>query len=113
MKLKTILMGLALCVASGISAVAQDHGEVGVYGEYFRFQGLQANLLGAGARLSVNALPRIQIEGELGYLFRRGFTEQFGNGIPSNFSTSASNVKCCMDYLGRNCNSPKARPASL
>lgn len=100
MKLRAMLMGLALCLASSISAVAQDHGEVGAYGEYFRFQGLQANLLGVGARLSINALPRVQIEGELGYLFRRGFTENFSNGIPGNVSTSASNVKVLHGLFG-------------
>ncbi len=67
----------------------RERGQIGVFGEFFRFQGIQANLGGLGARLSINVHKNIQLEGEMSYLFRRGFAENFSNGISSSSTPSS------------------------
>ncbi|MEO6120459.1 MAG: hypothetical protein ABIP12_07210 [Terriglobales bacterium] len=86
---------LALFAACVLPATAQntddkERGQVGVFGEFFRFEALDANLGGLGGRLSFNVHPNIQLEGEMSYLFRRGFAESFSNGIAPFTSTPSS-----------------------
>lgn len=97
MKARIALSALALLLLS-MTAVAQDHGEAGVYGEYFRFQGIKANLAGVGGRLSLNTSKRFKLEAELGYDFRRGFAESFNNGI--GLSSSRSSVRILHGLFG-------------
>lgn len=98
MKRTILLLVLALCMAP--SLLAQNHGEAGVYGEYFRFQGLDTNLVGVGGRLSVNFIKRAQFEAELGYLFKRGFAENFTNGVPNQVSVVNSNLRVLHGLFG-------------
>ncbi len=53
------------------SAVAQDHGEVGVFADYFRTQFLPQDEVGVGARVSVNFMRHIALEAEGAYDFER------------------------------------------
>lgn len=99
MKTKIVLLlGMAFCLAPAM--LAQDHGEVGVYGEYFRFQALHANMLGVGGRVSFNFIRKAQLEAEMGYLFKRGFAENFSNGIPNNVSVVNSNIRVLHGMFG-------------
>jgi len=59
----------------GIPAHAQNHGEVGVFADYFRVQSIPVDLLGIGGRASVNVHRNIALEGELAYDFTRAFGE--------------------------------------
>jgi hypothetical protein len=55
------------------AAFAQNHGEVGVFADYFKLESTNTNNLGIGGRLGINVLPIVQLEGELAYDFSRGF----------------------------------------
>jgi len=89
----------AMCVALGLAlaapglAVAQsteDHGEVGVFADYFRFTpGSSAtNFVGVGGRLGINVHPNIMLEGEMNYDFKRNYTNAFSNGVTTSFVTT-------------------------
>lgn len=56
------------------AAFAQNHGEVGVFADYFKLETSNTNNLGIGGRVGVNVHPNVQLEGELAYDFSRGFS---------------------------------------
>ena len=60
-----------------------DHGEVGIFAEYFRFSdpGPTSNYIGLGGRAAFNVRPSVQIEAEMGYDFERNYTNTFSNGV--------------------------------
>ena len=105
--MKRVLLGVvftafALVIFSP-RAFAQDHGEVGVYGELFRWgQGGDTNLAGFGARVSINATHLVALEAELGYDFEQAFTEHYANGTNTGagFSTTQSNVRLLDGLFG-------------
>ncbi len=71
-------IALLLLLAGSIVpvATAQDHGQVGVYADYFRLGETKSNFAGLGGRLSVGG-RWLQWEGELNYDFTQAFTEGF------------------------------------
>jgi hypothetical protein len=85
------------------AARAQNHGEIGIFGDYFRLGETQGPSLsgtsatafgGVGARLSINATKRFQIEAEMNYDFAESFTEGFTSpsGTVTSFSTSSLRI---------------------
>jgi len=56
-------------------AKAQDHIQVGAYGDYFRLSQTNTNLAGLGGRAGVTVFPHVMFEGEMSYDFDQGFTE--------------------------------------
>jgi hypothetical protein len=73
-----------LCVAPSLFAQdSSDHGEVGVFAEYFRPGDTTPteNFIGLGGRAAFNVRPSIQLEGEMAYDFRRNYTQTFTNGV--------------------------------
>ncbi len=68
----------------------EDHGEAGIFAEYFRFEGTSpaSNFVGIGGRAAINMRPDIELEAEMGYDFERNFTNTFTNGFSSSFSNS-------------------------
>jgi hypothetical protein len=97
---------LALLLATFLPAASQtdddmkERGQVGIFGEYFRFEALDANMAGLGGRLSFNVHKNIQLEGELSYLFRRGFAENFSNGLPGFLTSTPSSVRAINGLFG-------------
>lgn len=75
MKRVALLLLLGACIAPAVAA--QEHGQVGVYADYFRLGETKANYGGLGGRLSVNTGRWLQWEGELNYDFTQAFTEGF------------------------------------
>jgi len=82
---------------------ALNHVEIGIFGDYFRLGATQAATLagsgatafgGVGARLSINASRRWQIEAESNYDFAESFTEGFTStaGTTAGFTTSRLRV---------------------
>ena len=61
----------------------EDHAEVGIFAEYFRFSdpGPTSNDVGLGGRAAFNVRPSVQIEAEMGYDFERNYTNTFSNGV--------------------------------
>ena len=70
------------CLAS-----AQDHGEVGVFVDYFRLDRTtpDINFIGVGGRVAFNVRPSVALEAEMAYDFERNFTSTFSNGISTQF----------------------------
>jgi len=82
---------------------ALNHVEIGIFGDYFRLGATQGPTLagsgatafgGVGARLSINASRRWQIEAESNYDFAESFTEGFTStaGTTAGFTTSTLRV---------------------
>ena len=62
----------------------EDHAEVGIFAEYFRFgdpNPTTSNYIGLGGRAAFNVRPSVQIEAEMGYDFERNYTNTFRNGV--------------------------------
>jgi len=67
-----------------------DHIEVGAFAEYFRFDQTKpvSNFVGLGGRAAFNINPSVQLEAEMGYDFKRNFTNTFSNGVTTQFVTT-------------------------
>ena len=53
---------------------AQDHGEIGVFGEMFRASASDLNLFGVGGRVGLNVHPNVALEAEGSYDFSQSNT---------------------------------------
>jgi hypothetical protein len=73
-----MVVGLALLVltaAPSVFAQERDHGEIGVYGDYFRLNALgNADYVGVGGRVGFNVAPKVQLEAQMAYDFAQSFT---------------------------------------
>lgn len=71
--MKRLPMLFALLFAWSMCAplFAQDHGEVGVFADYFRTQFLPQDEVGIGARVSVNFMTHMAFEAEGAYDFEK------------------------------------------
>lgn len=69
------------------SAYYENHGEIGVYADYFRFApgNFNNNYVGVGARVAFNVQPNLALEAEMNYDFARNFTTTFNNGATTSF----------------------------
>ncbi|HTC92302.1 MAG TPA: hypothetical protein VK699_02485 [Terriglobales bacterium] len=97
-----IVLALGACLAP--AAFAQNHGEVGVFADYFRLSPQDINNLGAGARVSFNVHPMVQLEAEMSYDFARSFNESFtlgGTGTGAGTSgVSRTNIRILHGLFG-------------
>lgn len=76
-----MLMGLVSAVAAQEEKQRGFYGDTGLYGEYFRFQGLQTDMAGVGGRLSLNVFStRYEDEAEFGFLGNRGLSKNISSG---------------------------------
>jgi hypothetical protein len=78
---------------------AQDHGEVGVFGEMFRAQSSGINLYGVGGRVGFNVHPNLALEAEGSYDFSQSNTQSFNN-IGSNTTVFRSDLKATHFMFG-------------
>ena len=69
---------------------SEDHGEVGVFAEYFRYSYANPpeNFFGLGGRAAFNVSHSVQIEAEMGYDFERNYTSTFRNTVSTTTVTS-------------------------
>ena len=69
-----------------------NHGEFGVYGDYFRLtprgSSSSMNLVGLGGRVGFNVHPNIALEAEMNYDFERNYTTVTSNGGSTSTVTS-------------------------
>jgi len=71
-----------LVLAPSLFAQEHDHGEIGVFGDYFRLsEGNDRNFEGIGGRVGFNVAPRVQLEGQLTYNFEQSFSTTTGATI--------------------------------
>jgi hypothetical protein len=79
-------------------AAAQEHFQLGAYGDYFRVSQTKTNLAGIGARVGTKLLPHVMLEGEMSYDFKQAFTENF-NTTPT-VTVVNSNLKVLHGLFG-------------
>ena len=95
MKRVALLLCLALLAGAGWFAPlasAQDHFQVGAYGDYFRIEQTSTNMAGLGGRVGYTMFSHIMFEGEINYDFDQGFVEHcVGTGC--TVSVANSNLK--------------------
>ena len=103
MKRLAVLSVLALFL--GVMAPAafaqsddKNHGEFGVYFDYFRLEFAKLNLFGVGGRVGFNIHPAVAIEGEMSYDFERSTTETITSGGITN--TFRSNLRLIHGLAG-------------
>ncbi len=70
-------VALLLLLAGGLAPLssAQDHFQVGAYGDYFRLTQTNTNLAGLGGRAAVKVFSHVMMEGEMSYDFDQAFTD--------------------------------------
>src|SRR3989440_11816080 len=99
MKRVTLLLFLAGWLVP--LAKAQDHLQVGGYGDYFRISQTKTNMAGLGARGGDKAFSHVMIEGEMGFDFEQAFAEGFTNPSNPNYvSFVPSNLKVLHGLFG-------------
>jgi hypothetical protein len=99
MKRTIVLVSFFLACVLVPGLRAQDHVEVGVFGDYFRFQASHSNFLGLGAR--VGAGSRIlHLEAEMNYDFAQAFTEGFRNTDTGSVTFVSSNLRVLHGMFG-------------
>jgi hypothetical protein len=83
-------------------ASAQDHLQVGAYGDYFRISQTKTNLAGLGARVGYKAFSHVMLEGEMSYDFKQAFTEGFTDNstVPPTVTVVNSNLKVLHGLFG-------------
>src|SRR5216683_3023973 len=79
-------------------ASAQDHFQLGAYGDYFRISQTKTNMAGLGARAGIKAFSRVMLEGEMSYDFKQAFTENY-NTTPT-VTVVNSNLKVLHGLFG-------------
>jgi Outer membrane protein beta-barrel domain len=82
-----VVFGLSLMAPALLAAQDYDHGEVGVFADYFQLSRTdpKINFVGIGGRAGFNVSPHVALEGEMSYDFKRNFTSAFSNGITTQF----------------------------
>ena len=82
-------------------AKAQDHYQVGGYGDYFRISQTKTNMAGLGARVGYKAFSHVMLEGEMSYDFEQAFAEGFTNpSSPSSVTFVPSNLRVLHGLFG-------------
>lgn len=73
------------------SPYRENHGEVGVFADYFRLApgATAANYVGVGGRVGFNVNPHVALEGEMSYDFARNYTTTFSNGTTTAFAKTS------------------------
>ena len=89
MKRMSLLVVLSFCLLapSWLMAQTYDHGEVGVFADYFNFSPTDPNInfVGIGGRVAFNVHPNVALEAEMSYDFSRNFTTITSNGGTTTF----------------------------
>ncbi len=91
MKRIAMILALGTLVALPAALFAQkDHGEVGVYADYFRFSpgDSATNYVGVGGRVGFNVSPIVALEAEMNYDFARNYTSTYSTGTSAGGSTT-------------------------
>lgn len=106
MKRIAMILALGTLVALPAALLAQkDHGEVGVYADYFRFSptsSVDLNYVGVGGRLGINIRPTVALEAEMSYDFARNYTTTYatGTGAGGNTSFTTSSIRPLTGLFG-------------
>lgn len=91
-----IAVGALLCAPA---LRAQDHGELGVFGELFRASASSTNLYGVGGRVSLNVHPNVALEVDGAYDFAQSNTQTV-TGINGNTTVFRSDLRATHGLFG-------------
>jgi hypothetical protein len=80
--LAVLMLAITPAFAQG-SSDDKNHGEFGVFADYFRLGTAKANEFGLGGRLGVNVHPHVALEGEISYDFRENHSTDTGSAFGS------------------------------
>ena len=84
-----VLVILAMVALVPALYAQEEHGEVGVYGDFTRLSPAgNTNFVGLGGRLGFNVNDHLQFEGDIGYDFAKNFTTTSNNGLNTSFGSS-------------------------
>lgn len=97
---KFAFIAAAFCVFLAPAARAQDHGEVGVFADYFHLAPAHTNFVGVGGRVSVNAFRSFQLEGEMNYDFNQTYANFSTTGPSGVVTTFPSNLSILHGLFG-------------
>lgn len=91
MKRVAMIVGLSFFMALPSWLMAQNRGEFGIYGDYFRFApgNASVNFVGVGGRVEFNLTSLIGLEAEMNYDFAQNYTSTTGTGVTTAFSSSS------------------------
>jgi hypothetical protein len=104
--MKSILCTIGVLCLFSPAAFAQageggkDHGETGVYANYFLLDKSNTSFAGIGGRLSANATRYLQLEGEVGWNFGQAFREGFTNSGIGTVTIQRSNLRLLDGLFG-------------
>lgn len=79
-------------------ASAQDHFQVGAYGDYFRVTQTSTDMAGLGGRIGYKVFSHVMFEGEMSYDFEQAFTEVCTNC--TSVTVAPSNLKVLHGLVG-------------
>jgi hypothetical protein len=95
------LLSLVVALAWVPSAKAQEeHGEVGVFADYFRLNQGHTGFAGLGGRAQFKANRFFGIEAEMNYDFSRTFVETFSNPSGGAITVARSNMRILHGLFG-------------
>jgi hypothetical protein len=77
-----------------------DHGQIGIFGSYFRSPQTHTNFAGLGGRLAFHVARPLQFEGEMSYDFSQVFTEGFTNPSSGSVTFVPSNLRVLHGLIG-------------
>src|SRR5262249_60333952 len=82
MAIGSVVLTLLVLGAPSLLAQEHDHGEIGVFGDYFRLsEGNDRNFEGIGGRVGINMAPRVQLGGQMREHFERTLKTGSGGAI--------------------------------
>jgi len=89
------ILGILITAPSWLMAqenAAYDHGSVGIFADYFRFDpttdAKATNFIGFGARAGFHMSHHTSLEAEMNYDFERNFTTVCNNCVSTSFNTT-------------------------
>lgn len=82
------------------AALAQDHGQVGIFVNYFREGRTETHFIGLGGRLGFNVHENVQFEGEIAYDFQRAFTEGFTDTSDGSVTLQRTDLRVLHGMFG-------------
>ncbi len=98
--MKRIALFLHMGAFLAPAVFAQDHGQIGAYGEYFRLSQTSTNLVGLGGRFSGGVSPHVMLEAEMNYDFEQAFTEGFINTGTGTITLQRTNLRLLHGLFG-------------
>src|SRR4051812_15720087 len=97
--MRKFVFAIMLALMAFPAAYAQNHGEVGVFADYYRPKDAGGlNLFGVGGRVAFNVHPAVAFEIDGAYDFEKSFTSTTG-GI-FNTGTTRSDLKATHVMFG-------------